>query len=234
LQQDGKNHAVLRLLRPQKHFLPIRGRYPPAYIRSATQTPFIAGPLGVIVSHKLTTMKKMTYLFLILAINIQIVHSQDTKLILKILPENSWTADKLIFHCTAHNLSRNTFKLIPFLGDCGDKYYSIFWKIVIHKDNIEYDYDPDRVVIHGDSPLIKIHPHSKYDFSFCIDFSKLVCVDSYKQKKIQSDTILFKSNKNLNSDYGTYLIQLEYIPLLKIKNQAGHLVSDQVTVFYNK
>jgi len=50
LYPDGKNHAMLRLLRPQRNPTPKRGHYSPAFMRSATFTHFIAGPLAVRIS----------------------------------------------------------------------------------------------------------------------------------------------------------------------------------------
>jgi hypothetical protein len=48
LYLDGKNRAVLRLLRPQRNPTLNTGFYSPASMRSATFTHFIAGPLWLI------------------------------------------------------------------------------------------------------------------------------------------------------------------------------------------
>jgi hypothetical protein len=180
-------------------------------------------------------MKVINWFLLFQVFSIQIAHSQETNLTMTIFPEYSWTIDKMIFHCTVENISSKTFKVIPFSRDCNDIYFPNFWKIFIQKDSIEYDVSS--IVLLGEPPyskLAKIRPHSKYDFSFCINFLKLGIVDYPKQEDFQLNNPLNNSKENINSNYGTYLIQLEYLSNLKIKKQAGFLISNKVNVLYKK
>ncbi len=129
------------------------------------------------------------------------------------------------------NSSTKVVKVIPLLLDCDSKYYPTFWKIHVKRD--DQNYDTDTIVILGQpafNELIKIHSGSRYEFSFCIDFLKLI--PSNRIKDDQQSKIKNISNTEKNLDLGLYTIQIEYLSNLKIKKQLKHLISNEVSIIY--
>ncbi len=179
-------------------------------------------------------MKKLSALIFIFVIKLQISYSQETNLTLTISPEKPTTSDNLIIHCTIKNFTNKTIKIIPYSYNCDNKYYSLYWKIIIQKENINYDFNSDSTIVVLAQPpyskLVKIKPSSNYNFSFCIDFPKLVIVDS----SLRNGAKLESFNDKMNLDFGTYLISLEYNPLLMIRKQTDNLISNKVSITYKQ
>ena len=139
---------------------------------------------------------------------------------MSLTPEASWTSKLLHFTRMIQNSSNKIVKVIPLLHDCNSNYYPSFWKIHVKRNDQKYD--TDTLVILGQpafDELIKIHPGSRYEFGFCIDFSALMPVNN-------------ESKRDKNLDFGLYSVQIEYLSNLKIKKQLDHLISNVVTITY--
>ena len=175
-------------------------------------------------------MFKRVCSFLAFVFITQIGNSQEP--IISISTETSWTNSMLKFNCIVNNSSNKAIRLIPISHDCNSKIYSLFWKINVKRNGLEYDTDTI-VVLYQPAyrKIVKIHPKSKFDFNFCIDFSRLspsVRTDDNKQS-IRLDKL---SERGKNLDFGLYTVQLEYLSKLKIKKQLPHLVSNNVSILY--
>ena len=182
---------------------------------------------------KQTDMKK-SKLALTFLLFFQLGYSQTTKGTITIYCESPWTIDKMNFRCIIQNISNKTIKIIPFSEGCNDVFRSIFWDINIQRDTVDYSLDPDSIILVLGQPSwgehTKIRPHSKYEFIFCIDFSNLTAIKRNINTQMYSSIIETRKNTN----FGTYSVQLEYIPSYKITEQAGLLRSNKESIIYKK
>jgi len=177
-------------------------------------------------------MYKRISALIALVLSIQIGNSQEAKFSMSLVPEASWTSKILNFNCMIQNSSNKIVKVIPLSHDCNNKNYPLFWKIHVKRNG--HEYDTDTIVILGQpafNELIKIHTGSRYEFSFCIDFSTLILVKKTSNNhQINSLKNISRTDKNL--DFGLYTIQIEYLSNLKIKKQLEHLISNQLSITY--
>ena len=177
-------------------------------------------------------MIKRISLLIALILSIQIGNAQETKFSMSLTPEASWTNKILHLSCLIQNSSNKIVRVIPLSHDCDSKYSPSFWKILVKRN--DHEYDTDTIVILGQpafNELIRIHSGSKYEFRFCIDFSRLTAVNRINDnQQIIDIKNISKTDKNL--DLGLYKIQIEYLSNLKIKKQLGHLISNEVSIIY--
>ena len=171
-----------------------------------------------------------------------LLFGQDRDLILTLNTKTLSTTDSITFNVTLENVSKKTFRFLPFSPNCGDSIISNFWNIDITTDNLPMA-DINSKVLLGNPPYFKIYKIRSggvYNFAFCISFSKLFFNKPCNYPELSHITncdslqklIFFEQDRYTNPFIGEYKITISYPAFLKFKNQMRSISSNEVKVYY--
>src|SRR5665647_673579 len=85
-----------------------------------------------------------------------LLFGQDRDLILTLNTKTLSTTDSITFNVTLENVSKKTFRFLPFSPNCGDSIISNFWNIDITTDNLPMA-DINSKALLGNPPYFKIY-----------------------------------------------------------------------------